>query len=167
MTTDGDHNLHQKVFLSTFHFDIPVVKCFDTNSRYPKPTPKGVFCISAFRHFDIPVVKCFYTPTPGILNFEMESDRWSSILAFHILVFQHFYHEAFRHFQLLVSKTLKWSQINGLVFGHFVFQRFIISVMKCFDTSNSQYPKLRNGVISTVWYFGISHFMIFCHELLP
>jgi hypothetical protein len=35
--TPGIRNLHQKVFFTFRHFDIPVVKCFDTsNSRYPK-----------------------------------------------------------------------------------------------------------------------------------
>ena len=51
----GIQNLHQKVFFTFLHFDIPCGEVFwHSNSRYPKPTPKGVFRISAFWHFDIP-----------------------------------------------------------------------------------------------------------------
>jgi hypothetical protein len=83
------------------------------------------FHISAIRDFVFPVVKCFDTPTPGIQNSEMESDQWSGISAFGFSVFRHFCDEVFRHFQPPVSRTLKWSQINGPVFQHFTFLMYL------------------------------------------
>jgi hypothetical protein len=57
------HKVLWRFHISAFlHFNIPVVKCFDTsNSRYLKLAPKGVFFILTFRHFGIPMVKCFDT----------------------------------------------------------------------------------------------------------
>jgi hypothetical protein len=43
-------------------------------------------------------------------------------------------------------------------FGISAFRHFCVSVMKCFNTSNSQYLELRDGVRSMVQYLFISHF---------
>jgi hypothetical protein len=48
------------------------------------------FHISALRHFGTPMAKCFDTSTPGIRNYEMDSDQWSGTPAFLISSNQHF-----------------------------------------------------------------------------
>jgi ABC-type ATPase involved in cell division len=103
------------------HFDIPVVKCFDTsNSQYWKPAPKGVFL-----HFNIPTFR--HSCGEVFRHFQLlvsETCTKRCFSHFNIPTFQYSYGEVFRHFQLSVSETLKWSQINGPVFRHFAFQHF-------------------------------------------
>jgi hypothetical protein len=130
MTTDGDHSLHQKVFRRfTFrHFDISVVKCFDTPSHEPQ-----IFGVSHFRHF------CFTFRHFCVEVFRHSKSRTPKFSAFRISAFRHFCVEVFRHsksrtpkfsafrisqlrdscdeesrlFMLRSSETPKSSQING------------------------------------------------------
>jgi hypothetical protein len=113
MTTDGDHNLHQKVFFSFWHSYGEVFR--HSNSWYPKPAPKGVFCISTFWHFDIPVVKCFDTSNSQYLKLAPKG-------FFRILAFWHFDIPMVKCFDTSNSRYLKLAPKG--VFSHFVILAF-------------------------------------------
>jgi hypothetical protein len=99
------------------------------------------FGISTFRHSRGEVFRHFQLPVS-------ETCTKRCFSHFGIPTFRHSCGEVFRHFQLPVSETC-----TKRCFSHFG-----IPVVKCFDTSNSRYLELRNGVKSTVRYFDVSHF---------
>jgi hypothetical protein len=111
MTTDGDHNLHQKVFqrFAFRRFDISVVKCFDTPSHEPRN-----FRRFTFRRFGISVLKCFDTPSHEPQNFR----RF-----------------AFRRFDISVLKCFDTPSHEPQNFRRFAFRNFGTPVMKSLDSS--------------------------------
>jgi hypothetical protein len=127
-------------------------------SQYPKlqnAVEPTYFDVSHFTTLRLLLWGSLTYPTPSIQN--LSRNACFGFSGFHILCFREYCDGESR---LLIPPTLGIrSYIVLLRFQHFTFCDSGTHVVKCFDTSTSQYPRLRNGVGSICpWSFLPTYF---------